>query len=178
MVHDGFDRPDSERVPLPYSWTGGAVTQDRTNLVSCTYTVTVTDANACTKTISVTITQPPVLSLSSTVIHPSNCFVADGSINLTPSGGTPGYTYDWSNDGAENPDNDPQDLVNMVEGTYTVTVTDANGCTATHSRTLDYIDIIPPTVVCKPYIANLNGAGTVSIVPEMYSNLALTTVAW
>ncbi len=148
-----------------YSWTGGATTQDRTNLTAGTYTVTVTDANACTKTISVTITQPPVLSLSSTVLNPSNCFVADGSIDLTPSGGTPGYTYDWSNDGPDNPDNDPQDLLNVVEGTYTVTVTDANGCTAAHSRTLDYIDIVPPTVFCKNFIANLSTAGTVSIIP-------------
>jgi len=157
--------PSGGTPAYTYSWTGGATTQDRTNLVAGTYTVTVTDANGCTKTISVTITQPPVLSLSSTKVNPSNCFVADGSIDLTPSGGTPGYTYDWSNDGPENPDNDLQDLLNVVEGTYTVTVTDANGCTATHTRTLDYKDIIPPTVVCKNFIANLSAAGTVSIVP-------------
>ena len=42
--------------PYTYSWTGGATTQDRTNLAAGTYTVTVTDANACTKTISATIT--------------------------------------------------------------------------------------------------------------------------
>ncbi|MBK6996390.1 MAG: T9SS type A sorting domain-containing protein [Lewinellaceae bacterium] len=134
--------------PYTYSWTGGATTQDRSGLATGTYTVTVTDANGCSKTTSVTITQPTAISLSSTIVNPSNCFVADGSIDLNVSGGTPGYTYDWSNDGSDVPDNDPQDLLNIVEGTYTVTVTDANGCIATHFRTLDYIDIIPPMIQC------------------------------
>jgi hypothetical protein len=151
-------------MPYAYLWTNGATTQDISNLVAGTYTVTVTDANGCTKTTSVTITQPTALSLSSSIVNPSNCFVADGSIDLSVSGGTSGYTYDWSNDGPETPDNDTQDLLNMVEGTYTVTVTDANGCTATHARTLDYIDIVPPSITCPANVtinANASCAGTV-----------------
>ena len=53
----------------------------------------------------------------------------DGAIDLTVTGGVPSYTYDWSNDGPENPDDDTQDLSGLTAGTYTVTVTDANGCT-------------------------------------------------
>jgi hypothetical protein len=131
-----------------YFWTGGATTQDHTNLAAGTYTVTVTDANNCTQTISATITQPMALALDAVVGTPSNCFVADGSIDLIVAGGTPGYTYDWSNNGPNNPDIDPEDLVNLLEGTYTVTVTDANGCTATLSRTLDYIDVVQPIISC------------------------------
>ncbi len=150
--------------PYTYSWTGGATTQDRSGLTAGTYTVTVTDANSCTKTLSVTITQPAALVLNSTIVNPSNCFVADGSIDLSVSGGTLAYTYDWSNDGPDTPDNDPQDLLNLVEGAYTVTVTDANGCTATHARTLDYIDIIPPVIICpgnQNVSANATCMGTV-----------------
>ncbi len=131
-----------------YNWTGGTTTQDRSNLAAGTYTVTVTDANNCTQTISATITQPTVLALDAVVGTPSNCFVADGSIDLMVSGGTPNYTYDWSNNGPNNPDIDPEDLLNLLEGTYTVTVTDANGCTATLSRTLDYIDVVKPIISC------------------------------
>ena len=133
--------------PYTYAWTGGATTQDVSSLAAGTYTVTVTDANACTKTTSVTITQPTALSPSASLTQPTNCFVANGSIDLTVSGGTGAYTYSWTG-GATT-----QDLLNVVEGTYTVTVTDANGCTKTSSYTLDYIDIINPTITCP---ANIN----------------------
>jgi hypothetical protein len=141
-------------TPYTYDWSNDGAenpdndAQDLSGLVAGTYTVTVTDANSCSNTTSVTITQPAGLLLSSTVVNPSNCFVADGSIDLTVNGGVTPYTYDWSNDGAENPDNDPQDLINVVEGSYTVTVTDANGCTSTHSKVLDYIDNVNPTMNC------------------------------
>jgi hypothetical protein len=59
---------------------------------------------------------------------------ATGSIDLTVTGGTAPITYDWSNDGAENPDNDTQDLSALTAGTYTVT--DGNGCVATVSATI------------------------------------------
>lgn len=141
--------------PYTYFWTGGASSQDRSGLAAGTYTVTVTDANNCTKTTSVTITEPTAISLSGILTQPTNCFVANGIIDLSVSGGVAGYTYDWSNNGPNNPDIDPQDLTNAVEGTYTVTVTDANACTATSSYTLDYIDILPPSITCPTNI-NVN----------------------
>ena len=145
--------------PYTYSWTGGATTQDRSGLAAGTYTVTVTDANACTKTSSVTITQPAALSLSATLTQPTNCFVANGSIDLSVSGGVPAYTYSWTG-GATS-----QDLLNVVEGTYTVTVTDANGCSKTNSYTLDYIDIINPMIACPANInVNNNPASACSAV--------------
>ncbi|MGB4850623.1 MAG: Calx-beta domain-containing protein, partial [Saprospiraceae bacterium] len=119
-----------------YVWSTGQTTQDRTGLIAGTYTVTVTDANGCTKTSSATITQPTAILLSTMQVDPTCGGVPNGSIDLTVSGGSPGYTYDWSNDGPENPDNDPQDLSGLVAGTYMVTVTDVNGCTKTTSVTL------------------------------------------
>ncbi len=119
-----------------YLWSTGQTTQDRTGLIAGTYTVTVTDANGCTKTSSATITQPTPIVLSTMQVDPTCGGVPNGSIDLIVSGGTPGYTYDWSNDGPENPDNDPQDLSGVASGMYTVTVTDVNGCTKTSSTTL------------------------------------------
>ncbi len=154
--------------PYTYSWTGGATTQDRSGLAAGTYTVTVTDANACTKTTSVTITQPTALSLSGILTHPTNCFVANGTIDLSVSGGVPTYTYSWTG-GATT-----QDLSNVVEGTYTVTVTDANGCTKTSSYTLDYIDIINPTITCPANISVNNSPASACSAVVSYTTPTAT----
>ncbi len=135
-----------------YVWTGGATTQDRTGLVAGTYTVTVTDANGCTATRSATVMQPTALSLTTTPTNVTCAGGNDGAINLTVTGGTPGYTYDWSNDGPEMPDNDTQDLTGLTTGTYTVTVTDANGCTATASQAI--------TANPLPMLFAVTGGGT------------------
>ena len=145
--------------PYTYSWTGGATTQDVSSLAAGTYTVTVTDANACTQTSAVTITQPTAIVLSAILTQPTNCFVANGSIDLSVSGGVPGYTYSWTGGVTT------QDLPNVAEATYTVTVTDANGCTKTSSYTLDYIDIINPIITCPASISvNNNPANACSAV--------------
>jgi hypothetical protein len=91
-----------------------------------------------------TLTQPAALSLSTTLTHPT-CPppVPDGAIDLSVSGGAMPYTYDWNNDGLEDPDDDTQDLNGLQAGTYTVIVTDASGCTATTSVTLNSINGLP-----------------------------------
>jgi hypothetical protein len=76
----------------------------------------------------ITYTLPPNLT---SVVSNVQCFgTSTGAINLSVTGGVPPYTYDWSNDDPENPDNDPQDLSNLAAGSYTVTVTDNVGGTA------------------------------------------------
>ncbi len=127
-----------------YNWSTGATSQDISGLSAGTYNVTVTDLNGCTATLSKTLTQPAPLSLSASVTNATCPTDADGAIDLTVSGGTPGYTYDWDNDGLEAPDDDPQDLNSLLPGTYTVIVTDANGCTATTSRTITNTKDVPP----------------------------------
>src|SRR5204862_227637 len=113
------------------SWSNGATTEDLSGLAAGTYNVTVTDNNNCTASTSVTITQPAAaLSLSETHVNVlcfGNC---TGSINLTVTGGTTPYSYSWSN-GATT-----EDLSGLAAGTYSVTVTDNNNCTASTSVTI------------------------------------------
>jgi uncharacterized protein (DUF2141 family) len=123
-----------------YSWAGTGVVataEDQTGLVAGAYTVTVTDDNGCTTTVSISITEPSAISITSIVATQISCNGGTGSLNLTVSGGTGALTYDWSNDGAETPDNDSEDIAGLAAGTYTVTVTDANSCTATSSSTIN-----------------------------------------
>ncbi|MFC0776460.1 SprB repeat-containing protein, partial [Terrimonas alba] len=118
-------------TPYTYVWSNGAATQDITALAAGTYTVTVTDNNNCTATTSVTITQPAAaLALTSSKVDVLCFGNATGSIDLTVSGGTTPYSYVWSN-GATT-----QDITALAAGTYSVTVTDNNNCTATASVTI------------------------------------------
>ncbi|HOY07899.1 MAG TPA: Ig-like domain-containing protein [Saprospiraceae bacterium] len=107
--------------------------QDLSGLAAGTYTVTVTDAASCSATTSATVGNAPALSLSTQVLGATCAGATDGEIGLTVSGGVPGYTYDWSNNGSNTPDIDPEDLIGIAAGTYTVTVTDASGCAANTS---------------------------------------------
>ena len=107
--------------PYSYSWSNGATGSSINGLPIGNYGVTVTDSRGCSTTYSVNITQPTVIVLSETHVNAS-CAGSNGSIDLTVSGGTPAYTYSWSN-GATT-----QDLTNIAGGIYSVTVTDSRGC--------------------------------------------------
>ncbi len=93
------------------------------NLTPGTYPVMITDNAGCKVSLSITITQPPVLQLTGLVVNTSDN-LSNGSISLTVSGGTPPYAFLW-NTGATS-----QNLSGLGAGTYSVTVSDANGCTA------------------------------------------------
>ncbi len=106
-----------------YDWDDAETTQIATNLPAGVHTVIVTDHNGCTSTAIDTITQPNPLGIILTA-DSVKCFdQPSGSITSLDTGGTPNYFYSWSNGGHV------QNLVNVVAGVYTVTLTDHNGCT-------------------------------------------------
>jgi hypothetical protein len=113
-------------TPYTYLWSNGATTADLTGLAAGTYTGTVTDANGCTYSppVPLTITEPAAITASSAVTNVACNGGNNGAINITVSGGTTGYTYRWSNSATT------EDLIGLTAGSYTVTITDANSCTA------------------------------------------------
>lgn len=132
--------------PYNFLWSfNNQTTQTATNLPPGVHSVTVTDTAGCATSGSVTITQPDAPTAIITNSTPSACSSNTGSATVGVSGGTGPYTYDWSNDGPEDPDNDLADITGLAPGIYTVTVTDAAGCTATAAVTI--APSIPPTVV-------------------------------
>jgi gliding motility-associated-like protein len=135
--------------PYSYLWSNGATTATVTGLTAGTYSVTVTDAANCSKVHSYTISEPSVLTLSASTVD-NICFGANsGVINITVVGGTFPYTYLWSNNATT------EDLFNLTAGTYTVTVTDANGCTISDSYTINQ----PTAVVITPTVTNVSCFG-------------------
>jgi hypothetical protein len=108
-----------------YLWSDGFSGASRSNLLAGSYVLTLKDNKNCQKDTTIVVSQPvAALALSSSVTAVS-CFGAStGSIDLTVSGGTSPYTYVWSNAATT------EDLSTLAASSYTVTVTDANGCKA------------------------------------------------
>jgi hypothetical protein len=103
----------------------GPYTGDGTfNVNAGPYSYTVTDANGCTSTTTITVTEPTAISTSVTQVNVSCNGGSDGSIDLTVTGGTAPYTFDW-NSGAFT----TEDLTGLMAGSYVGQLTDANGCT-------------------------------------------------
>ncbi len=113
--------------PYSYAWSNSEVTEDISQLHLGTYTVTVTDGNACTATISQVISEPTPLVVSATVTDATCNGAGNGAVDLTVSGGTPSYTYLWSNFETT------EDLTNASGGTLSVIVSDNNGCQKRYS---------------------------------------------
>lgn len=122
-------------TPFTYLWSdpNGQSSMVLTGVPAGTYTVTVTDANFCTSTASVTVTEPNALTGSVTIDNNVSCNGgSDASVTANPSGGTGPYAYQWND-----PSNQTnQTAINLAAGTYVVTITDANGCTATVQNVL------------------------------------------
>ena len=112
---------------LAYSWMPGETTNSIDNLGPGDYTVTVTDEFGCEKMMTYTVTEPDSLSAILTSMDESTPGAGDGTATADVSGGTPPYTYGWSNG------SDSASAVNLTPGTYIFEVEDANGCTLVDS---------------------------------------------
>jgi hypothetical protein len=145
--------------PYTYYWSTSATTQTVSGLSAGTYSVTVTDNFGCKGTSSTTVTEPPLLTVDGTVAAHVRCKGgSDGAITITTAGGTPGYTYAWSNSATT------QDISGLTAGTYSVTVTDTHSCTATGSWTVTEPDQLTVTgTVTHHVLCNGGSEGAISV---------------
>ncbi len=144
--------------PYTYQWDNGPIVEDPSNLPAGTYNVVVVDANNCTATASATITEPTLLTASATGEALACNGDTDGNITLSVNGGTPPYSYNWSNgDVIQNP-------ANLPAGTYSVVVTDANGCTVNASAQITEPTILTASAIGQDVscFGGSDGQGTVT----------------
>ena len=111
-------------APYTYTWSNGATSAVNATLIAGTYTLDITDASLCTASFSYTLTEPQaalnVTSVGSDVLCNGE---NTGFINSTVTGGTEPYSYNWSNGATTG------SITDLFANTYTLIVTDANGCT-------------------------------------------------
>ena len=137
---------------LSYVWDNSAGNNAvATNLCGgTTYNVTVTDENGCTNTGFFTPVDPPQILLSTSSTE-STCGESNGTVSVIATGGTPGYTYLWDDPASQT----TPTATGLPSGTYTVVVTDINGCTETAIAQVN--DIGGPTVTISGVDITCNG---------------------
>ncbi len=136
-----------------YLWNNGATTDVISDLSAGTYSVTVTDANGCTANASYEVTQPTLL----TATINNNSTACSNNATVAATNGTPGYTYLWSNGATSTFIN------NVPVGTYTVTVTDNNGCSTTASITLTVGEAFNPAASVTDVSCFGGSNGTITV---------------
>ena len=126
-------------TPITYNWSNGANTQNLTGVVAGTYSVTVRDNNSCSVVREITITQPNVLTVSVNAGSVA-CNGSTTTASAVVSGGTEPYEYQWSNSATT------QTITDIIAGTYSVTVTDDNGCSTNAFTTITQPDALAVTI--------------------------------
>jgi gliding motility-associated-like protein len=146
---------------ISYTWSGGlgtGATKTVSPTATTTYTVTANTTCGQTATQSITIVVNQ-LTLTTSFTQPTCANSTDGTATVTPTGGTAPYTYSWNNGGATS-------TINVSAGTYSVVVTDANGCSGTASITVtspNTNSTLPTSIIAQPATICLGQSSQLSI---------------
>ncbi len=140
-----------------YLWSDGHTGASLNNISAGTYTVTITDrASKCEIIDEITVPEPDPIIIQTNSIPASSEDIADGTASLTVSGGTPGYTYVWSNGETGT------SIEGVPFGIYTVTVTDAAGCTKTATIEIEALCVLEVQLFPTPITCNGNDGALVA----------------
>ncbi|MFK7806630.1 MAG: CotH kinase family protein, partial [Saprospiraceae bacterium] len=144
-----------------YVWDNGSTENELADLSAGTYELTITDQNDCIQIETIEVADAEAIDIN-VAINPITCFdAADGSIAVNANGGTGDLNYEWNNGTTE------EELINLPEGEYNITITDANGCEASGNYFLSAppainIDTETDSVTCHggtDGTASLNASG-------------------
>ncbi len=157
--------PTVGTAPYTYAWSDSQTTQTATGLSTGTYSVTITDANGCTEiaSVDVDLTCPASLGASASGFDETLQGANDGAATATATAGTPPYQYDWSNGAVGNT------VTNLAPGSYSVTITDANGCTEEATATVNASGISTP-------IEEIESLSSLILAPNPTSGEAVLSV--
>jgi gliding motility-associated-like protein len=145
-----------------YLWSNGQTGTTATGLSHGTYTITVTDNNSCTQTGTVVVA--PAVQVTATAFTTNLCEGQSDLINAVTTGGTPGFSFLWSTAAiTQNITVSP-----TIATTYTVTVTDANGCKDSSTvlisvRPIPTVNFISDTLGCSPLCLTFNDSSKISV---------------
>lgn len=161
---------------LNYQWSpippNGQGTGSATSLCPLVYTLMIADAAGCDSVFTYTISEPTALSIAVDQITPTSCAdAADGNIAITASGGVAPYTFSWIGTGGFT--SAQEDIADLLPGVYTVTVTDANNCTADQQVTVSALI----TVIANAGADQQNCLGT-SFTLDGSASVGAVTYSW
>ena len=144
-----------------YVWNNGGTTSTITNLTAGIYYVNVTDLISGCTVFNLFVVNEPEQLVSSLSQQNVKCFgFSTGSIDLTPGGGTPNYTYAWSN-GATT-----KNLSGLAAGFYSITITDFKGCKATNSTTITQTaSAVNSTILGTNVNCSFGSDGAINLTP-------------
>lgn len=152
--------------PITYLWSDGSILGDRTDLEPDTFNVIVTDSLGCQDTINnIVITEPTELLVQIEVLMSNACSEEDsGILEALVMGGTPSYSFLWSN----------TDSLNLIDSLpnnqYIVTVTDANGCSTVAEAMISSIDNEPPTLNMQDVVVYADSSGFNEVLATQFDN--------
>lgn len=142
-----------------FAWSNTATTDTIRSLSAGLYNVTVTDAHGCTATAAINILASTDTVIIDTTAVDATCGAANGSITITPSGGTAPYSYSWSTGIAT------QMLSAVSGGTYSVTVSDAAGCSSSRTVSLrQFPALVATTVIADDTCSQSKGSVAIAVI--------------
>ena len=122
--------------PFTYNWSNGSTTENPGQLSAGTIALTLTDANNCIATVATMLSEPPVLLANASANNETAAGANDGMASVAPTGGTMPYVVEWSTGASSNT------ISNLAPGSYSVTITDDNGCMVSETVIINDFDCL------------------------------------
>jgi uncharacterized protein (TIGR02145 family) len=164
-------------TPYFYQWNNGATTSSISQLSAGTYTLIVTDASGCSNTTSTTISADSIFPQLSLIPSQPICFgTSTGTIGSLASGGTSPYSFFWSTGSTS------AQVTGLASGTYTVTATDAVGCSASLVSTIQQqaplvLSSVSPPSNSSDFPVELKGSNLGGITAVDFGSVTTTSIS-